>query len=468
LLRYAKFSRENLWHHTKLRNMAKMSKTAKHVKIQFVAANWRLLLRMTPVFIMLVVLSGLFCYCRLPGGAYGQWRNAPALQEDFNSDQPSWEILYIDSSGECTQRERVADIAVRGKSETYRCEFVNSGIYFLGHSILLPYMIEDLNAGIWVRSQETGMVCALEVVLPRSTGRDGKPVTMLLPGDQYRNTGEWQQLRVKADLRAMEQQAEKLRLELKVPIDTSLAYVRRLVLCCYVTGKTSRIWLDDLHADGIITISRDLREKYEEPVFNPKNILWVFRVIGLYNDLTTGISVSTEPTAIADPNWTWSRKVEQLPTISHYDPPAQSLVPQEFFDPTRNTQRQYAQPTGQGFQHDPNSSSLLIPGNPIVMVTNQNSADGLVTQPAGYDDKRNSLMFYPNDRNTSESTIRGTPGRTVILADPNIAQTSYEPGIGRQNGLGDLSSLPTARLSDRPDIYRPENAGEFPEYILES
>ena len=420
MLRYAKFSVKSPCGHAKLHNMAKMSKrskTAKRAKNLF-AGEHRCWL-MCAIF---VLLSGSQYFCLVLNGAtLDQRRTAPALLENFDSDQPSWEILYIDPSGKFAERTRVSDVAVSGKSETCRCEFVNHGIYFVGHPILLPYMIEDLNAGIWVRSQETGMVCALEVVLPGSIGPDGKPVTLLLPGDQYKNIGEWQQLRVKADLRALERQVETLRLELKVPINMSQAYVRRLVLCCYVNGKTSRIWLDDLHADGMMTISDDLREKYEEPLFNPKNVLWVFRQIRLYNDVTTSINVIGEPTAIAVDNWTRSQKAEPLPTIGHYATPTQSLIPQELLNQTRNMQWQHAWPAGQGFPHDTNTQSLLITDNPITMAVNPNSTGGLVTQPV----------------------------------------------IGRQNDSGNDSSLPSTRLSARPDIFQPEYAGEFPEHILE-
>jgi len=371
--------------------MNKKRKMANDAKYLFAGANRCWLL--CAIFILL-----------LNNMTFGQWRTTPALQENFDSDQPSWEILYVDSRGQFTERTRVSDVAVSGKSETYRCEFVNAGIYFLGHTIHLPYMIEDLNAGIWVLSQETGLVCALEVVLPRSTGKDGKPVTLLLPGDQYNNIGEWQQLRVKADIRALERQAEMLRLELDVPIDTSQAYVRRLVLCCYVTGKSSRIWIDDLYADGIMTISSDLRLK-EEPLFNPKNVLWVFRQINLYNDVTT----STEPKAIAVENWTLPQKADPLPTINHFIPPEQSLIPQELLNQRRNMQWQYAQQSDRGFQHDKDAPSLLFPNNPILMVASQNSAGASVMQP----------------------------------------------------------SLPSLRMSEQPDLFQPAYAGGFPEHILE-
>ena len=408
----------------KLRNMVNMSKARRVGKYTKNHAGMNRCWLLCAIF---VLLSGSLSlsdtgFRPVPNGAtFGQWRTTPFLQENFDSDQPSWEILYIDPSGKFTERARVSDVAVSGKSETYQCEFVSSGIYFVGHPILLPYMIEDLNAGIWVRSQETGMVCTLEVVLPGSTDPDGKPVTLLLPGDQYSHIGEWQQLRVKADMRALERQAETLRLELKVPIDTSLAYVRRLVLCCYVTGKSSRIWLDDLHADGIMTIPGDLREKYEEPLFNPKNVLWVFRQIGLYNDTAPGINVRTEPTAIADVNWTRSQRAEPLPTISHDDPPARSLIPQELLSPARTMSWQDARQTGRGFHHDANAPTLLIPNNPIMMVANPNGTNGLVTQPV----------------------------------------------IDGQEGWGNFTSLPSTRLSERPDLYQPAYAGGFPEHILE-
>ena len=382
------------------------------------------------------IVGLLICFCCYHVEFFGQWRNSPALHETFDSEQPSWEILSMDSSGVALDRARVSDVAVSGKSETYQCEFVHSGIYFVGHSILLPYLIDDLNIGIWVRSQETGVICALEVVLPKSTDPDGKPITLLLPGDKYTNRGEWQRLRVKANLRELEQQTEKLRLELEVPIDTSQAYVRRLVLCCYAAGKTSRVWLDDLQADGITTISQRLRERYEaEPVFNPKNILWLFSQLGLYQTSTASINVDIEPTSIASENWT-SQKKPQLPTISHYDPPAQRFVPQDTtLQQTQNFQRPYLQQPVGGFPSAPNSQTLLLPDNPIMLVSGNNSA----------------AVFYPNDGNaTSANPMSGTPGRTAIVPS-SPASTPTSP----------LSS----QLFDQPELYRHD--GEFPEHILE-
>ncbi len=468
--------------------MAKTSGMAKRVYRLYGCANTCL-----PLRALCVVLVVGFCPC-LPD-AFGQWGGENVLQESFDSDQPSWEMLYIDSGGKVSEIARVSGVAISGKSETWLCEFVNPGIYFLGHPILLPYLIEDLNTGIWVRSQETGMICALEVVLPKSTAKDGKPVTLLLPGDQYTNRGEWQQLRVKGDVHELEQQAKMLRLELNVPIDTSEAYVRRLILCCYTSGKNSRIWLDNLHAGGIATISPQLRRQFEsEPLFNPKNVLWLFRKIGLYRDITTGVSANVETTAVAGENWTLSRNTSPLPTIGPYDYPTQRLVPQELLDETRNKQWEYARQTGMGFNPGSNSQSLRIPNNPIMMVSDNTTGIG-ATQTAGYLEKPNvahnvpgqvvnalgndrlnpmasdltmpgdsRAVFYPYDpatgppafggnafsnganaafqpgnagQNTAGDMIPGAPGRTTILPpDQPIARASYEQSVTRTGSTG--------------------------------
>ncbi|MCL2120588.1 MAG: hypothetical protein FWH27_19430, partial [Planctomycetaceae bacterium] len=420
--------------------MVKLPKKTKKAKFRFGNTNRCWLVRAA-----VACLLGWFCFCN--GLVFGQWRNTPALEETFDSNQTSWEMLHLDPSGELLNHARVSNIAIHGKSETWQCQFVNSGIYFVGHSILLPYLIDDLNVGIWVRSQETDVICALEVVLPKSTTPDGNPVTLLLPGSQYTNQGEWQQLRVKADLGELERQAKNLRLELTVPIDTSQAYVRRLILCCHVAGTTSHIWLDDLQADGIMTISQGLRAKFEaEPVFNPKNVLWLFRKIGLYRTATSSINVEVEPTAVADENWTKSQKSLQLPTISHDDPPVTRHIPQELLEQTRNLQQQYSQQSGIGFPSDANAQSLQLQDNPIMLV-------------AGGNDR---AVFYPNDQNaTSGNTIAGTPAQTTILP---ATPASYEPGMSRTGGLGNIGGL-ASRLSDQPDLYKHE--GEFPEHILE-
>jgi len=411
-------------------------------------------------FLIIFFLFGGVWVC----SCFGQWGETPGLQENFDSDQPSWEMLYIDSGGKFTERARVSDSALSGNSETYQCKFIEHGVYFVGHQVHLPYLIEDLNTGIWVHSQETGVICALEVVLPKSTTQDGKLVTLLLPGDKYTNCGEWQQLRVKADLRELEQQAKSLRIELGVPIDTSQAYVRRLILCCYASGKNSKIWIDQLNVSGIATISRQLRDVCEtEPTFNPKNVLWLYRKIGLYCDITLGLSAHVEATAVAGENWTVSQSTTPQPTIGRHTPPAQRLVPPDVLEQTRNIQQQYSSAGFDPKLHSQNLShtqSLLIPDHPIMMVAGDDDAQTIWPHTAEY--QENNITAYPQENVTPDATLGG--GRTTILpSDQAISTASFE-----QQRLTPLSSSPlSSRLSDQPGLFRRENEGEFPEHVLQ-
>ena len=490
--------------------------------------------RTLPSFLLRALRFLLFFACffvaLVSDNTFGQWGETPGLQEKFDSDQPSWEMLYVDSSGEFTDRARVSDMAVSGKSETYQCEFVDLGIYFVGHQILLPCLIEDLSAGVWVRSQESGIASAFEVVLPKSRDKDGKPVTLLLPGHQYTNRGEWQQLRVKADLRELERQAQMLRLELGVPIDTSEAYVRRLVLCCYVSSKSSRIWLDDLHAEGMVMTSRQIREECEsDPVFNPKNVLWLFRKIDLYHDLTPGVQAHVEATAVPIKNWTLSQNTATRSMFSNGDEPGKSLIPEHVLAETRELQRKYGLQAnndfpatdkgvpffGEGFQQPSDARSQWVPRQPIAIVSTNDSRDGTafpITNAAGaivpdhvtaafaqaatFDpttlDRHISSMpqgatFADTGDNVginatnvgangvdTNNVIYG-PARTSILPpDSAIAPTSYVPnnlpggaGMSGTGTPGSRAAPLSLMLSDQPDLFQPANAGEFPEHALQ-
>ncbi|MDR1494396.1 MAG: hypothetical protein LBT05_17005 [Planctomycetaceae bacterium] len=372
--------------------------------------------------------------------AFSQRNFKPQLIENFDSAQPSWELLYLDANGTCLNRSRVSDVAMSGKSESFQLKFQKNGLYFLGHTIQFPYFIEDFHASIRVKSQDSNIFAALEIVLPRSKTPDGSPVTLLLPGGCSLEKQEWQNLKVNAQPKLLESQVRQLRLELNVPIDVSQAYIRRLVLFCHPSGRQSQIWIDDLQVNGIVTIDETLmRENEQNPVFNPKNTLWFFRQSGIVQDDFVGMLAETKTVAIAEENWTKDRNANPKPTIDRRDALSERLIPKELLTVTQTS-------------------------NPIQMAVGVDNRTEM-TQTAGFFETQNTPGVMPSGTfygSAEDSIISSSAAATIVPS-----YSGDQPLTPNRTGNGLTNTDPTSMLSAQPDGFQPARQGEFPEYELE-
>ena len=58
-------------------------------------------------------------------------------------------------------------------------------------------VIADLTPSVWLKADRPGLQVFLRVVLPRTKHpQTGQPLTTLVPGTGYTQTGQWQQLRI--------------------------------------------------------------------------------------------------------------------------------------------------------------------------------------------------------------------------------------------------------------------------------
>lgn len=178
-----------------------------------------------------------------------------ALRDDFETLEPNFRDVGGDARYQVEQRRRVGDGPHSGRG----CEFwqIQSGdgtAIYLSYDVGRAPVIEELTAGVWLRSERPGIQILARVVFPRTLEPNSqKPITALIAGTAYSKPGEWERLSV-ADLgKQVEQQARVLRAQLRLPVDTGQAYVDRLVLNVYVGAVRNRLWLDDLEVTGITT-----------------------------------------------------------------------------------------------------------------------------------------------------------------------------------------------------------------------
>ncbi|MCP4189333.1 MAG: hypothetical protein GY768_01760 [Planctomycetaceae bacterium] len=148
-----------------------------------------------------------------------------------------------------------------------------SGTYiFLERPIEHSRVIDDLVAGVWVRSDRQRLRIFGQVVLPKTINPSTDAATRVrIPGELYESPGGWQQLNV-ANLPALlERQLPVLRARLKTPVDVRGAYLESLIINGFGGPGTTRIWLDEVEMQGSVNVQSNLpRLKAPKPKQNVK------------------------------------------------------------------------------------------------------------------------------------------------------------------------------------------------------
>ena len=124
------------------------------------------------------------------------------------------------------------------------------------------WVIDELKPALWIKARRPHVRLYARVVLPKTEDplEDG-PMTVLLPGPEYVDTGRWQKLDF-ADLaqslpELLERAVWKLRARYDRRIDDQQAYIDRLVLNVYSGSGANTVWVDDVSMPGAIEIDGD-------------------------------------------------------------------------------------------------------------------------------------------------------------------------------------------------------------------
>jgi len=180
--------------------------------------------------------------------AQGPWH------EGFEGPDVSW----IDAGGDVAYR--IDQHARTGASphSGRGCEQLrvtgNNGAYVLvAHPIGQARVIQELAPSVWVRADRPGVQIMARVVLPRSIDpRTRKPITTLIRGSGYTQTGSWQQLRIDEAPQLVERQLRVLRASYGPSVDAREAVIDQVVLNVYGGPGATMVWIDDLEVAGLV------------------------------------------------------------------------------------------------------------------------------------------------------------------------------------------------------------------------
>jgi hypothetical protein len=115
-------------------------------------------------------------------------------------------------------------------------------------------VISELTPSVWVRSDRPGLQVFARAVLPRALHPStGQPLTTLVPGSGYTQTGSWQQLRIEQIERLFERQVRALRAQFGKKVDPTGAYIDRIVLNVYGGPGATTVWIDDVDIAGLVS-----------------------------------------------------------------------------------------------------------------------------------------------------------------------------------------------------------------------
>ena len=116
-------------------------------------------------------------------------------------------------------------------------------------------LIAEMKAAVVLKANSPGLQVFLSVVLPRTRHpQTGEPLTILIPGSQYRVAGEWEWLTVADVGPALQREVRTLRLQIRRDIDVREAYVDGIVLNLYGGPGTTDVSIGPVQLQGFLPL----------------------------------------------------------------------------------------------------------------------------------------------------------------------------------------------------------------------
>ncbi len=127
-----------------------------------------------------------------------------------------------------------------------------------------------LSAGVWVKATKTGVQLRARVVFPKEPdpARPESPLTMLVVGDAYADARTWKKLTLTDVPGLVGKHLPVLQTKIGRAVNSTGAYIDRLVLNLYTGPGTADIWIDDLDIGPVKT--PDDAKRPGVPVKQPK------------------------------------------------------------------------------------------------------------------------------------------------------------------------------------------------------
>src|SRR4051794_6937098 len=177
------------------------------------------------------------------------------LQHGFETRDPIWVQGPSDAAFKEVIHELTDETAHTGhRSEHIRLQVDQGNFIHYTYDVGRAPVNEELNVTLWVKANRPGVRLLCRVVLPRE--RDphdaGKPLTVLVPGEDYKLVGRWQQLSLPQPVKRLREQQQLLRVQLRRDVITADAYIDRLVIDLYSGSGLTDVWTDDLEVGPVL------------------------------------------------------------------------------------------------------------------------------------------------------------------------------------------------------------------------
>lgn len=172
----------------------------------------------------------------------------------------TWELGRRDTSVSILRSDEDPVTAPHGAPATAWTLALGYGTHaHLEHPVEPTYLIDELDPGVWLKSDRQPLRLRLRVVLPRSADPvSGKPLHTWLDGQAYKRVNEWSRLTVRDLRRVLRRRVRVLRAEHGPHIDADEAYIDRIAVNAHAGPGVVRIWVSppDLKGNVAVPASR--------------------------------------------------------------------------------------------------------------------------------------------------------------------------------------------------------------------
>jgi hypothetical protein len=181
--------------------------------------------------------------------AQGQQVAQQFQNDNFSGPDVAW--VRGEAGGGFVERQHRLDDAFRRSdptSETIQYELPPDQTVDYSYGTMPAPVGEDFSARVFVRADQGPVQLFARVVVPAATDpqRPGRPLTLLVPGDQYHLRGTWQPLEMTRFVKALTNEQQLLRAQYRRDVPFDGAYVDRLVLRLGGGEGVCKVWIDDL------------------------------------------------------------------------------------------------------------------------------------------------------------------------------------------------------------------------------
>jgi hypothetical protein len=175
-------------------------------------------------------------------------------RDGFEGRDPVWVKGTADAPFKEKAHRTTEDMSHTGQRSEYLELQVERGtfIYYNYDTGPAP-LADDLSASVWIKANRPGVQLLARLVLPKEKNPKNadEPLTAILRGDTYQQTGRWQRLDLRRPMKLAKDQQQLLRAELNKDIDLTDVYVDQLILNVYTGAGVLELGIDDLEIGPI-------------------------------------------------------------------------------------------------------------------------------------------------------------------------------------------------------------------------